>query len=89
MLKFNVKHCDDFFYNSTHSLCVYMYLVYWPQPVPLEVILCFDRALVVFLAITGCISEVPFPSLWDIPLADLSTMFWSCCVIDTFLDISY
>ena len=68
---------------------MYMYLVYWPQSVPPVVILCSDEPLVVLDVKTGCISEASFPSLWDILLADPSTMFWSCCMMNTFLDSSY
>ena len=66
-----------------------MYLVYWPQPAPPVVILCSDEPLVGLDVKTGCISEASFPSLWDILLADPSTMFWSYYMIDTFLDSSY
>ena len=66
-----------------------MYLVCQPQSVPPVVILCFDKPSVVYLATIEYISEVPFPFLWDILLADPSTMFWSCCMTDTFLDTSY
>ena len=56
---------------------------------PPVVILCLDKPLAIYLAIAEYISEAPFPSLWDILLADPSTMFWSCCVMNTCLDISY
>ena len=72
-------------------MCVYIvsYLVYWPQPVPPVVILCSDEPLVGLDVKIVYISEASFPSLWDILLADPSTMFWSCGTIHTFLDISY
>ena len=44
-------------------LHMYMYLVYWPQPVPPVVILCSDEPLVVLDVKTGCISQAPLPSL--------------------------
>ena len=42
---------------------MYMYLVYWTQPVPPVVILCSDEPLVGLDVKTGCISEAPLSSL--------------------------
>ena len=53
---------------------------------PPVVILWSDETLVDLDVTIGYISVIVFPSLWDNLLTDPSTMFWSCGVIDTFLD---
>ena len=68
--------------QSAHIL----YLVYWSQPVPPVVIVWSDETLVVLDVMIEYISVIVFPYLWDTQSVDPSTMFWSCGMIDTFLD---
>ena len=65
---------------------LHAYLVYWSQPVPPVVIVWSDETLVVLDEMIEYISVIVFPYLWDTQSVDPSTMFWSCGMIDTFLD---
>ena len=86
--------CENFFhkiinfalYGSIALNMLHAYLVYWSQPVPPVVIVWFDETLVVLDVMIEYISVIVFPYLWDTQSADPSTMFWSCAMIDTFLD---
>ena len=53
---------------------------------PPVVIVWSDETLVVLDLMIEYISVIVFPSLWDNLLTDPSTMFWSCGMIDIFLD---
>ena len=56
---------------------------------PPVVIIWSHETLVVLDVMIGYISVIVFPSLWDNLLADPSTIFWCCGVIDTCLDICH
>ena len=90
------KHCYSLCYCYSQPMWVYthialhykvhahiLYFVYWSQPVPPVVIV---WSLVVLDVMIEYISVIVFPYLWDTQSVDPSTMFWSCGMIDTFLD---